>query len=371
VGTKTATSRLLFIDGLRGVAAIAVLLFHIATSDFFHHSPGILNPLNRLFLRSGYLGVEIFFVISGFVIAYALRNARIDRRFTFTFLIRRSLRLDPPYWATIAATILVGALLTRFFHATTYGLPSGSTVVAHVFYLQGILGKPQILVVFWTLCYEIQFYLFYLLLQGLVQKLMPRAVVAARALQILLLLTGAASFAAFLFHPSAGPWAYNWWFLFALGASISREMLALRLHISPIAAALVFALAVVTRHPEPAAGALTALALIAAFRFNGLCTWLSNRPIQYLGRISYSLYLTHTLVLQFLTSLFLHLHAAPLFYSIPAYLLMLAIPLLAAEGFYQLVEKPSHRWATTYGRSARPQPTSPRIIPAVPEILSN
>jgi peptidoglycan/LPS O-acetylase OafA/YrhL len=368
---RAVTPRLSFIDGLRGVAAATVLLFHIATSDFFHHSPGVVQPINNLFLHTGYLGVEIFFVISGFVIAYALRNAQINARYTFTFLVRRSLRLDPPYWAAIAATLLVCALLTQLFHATTYGTPSASTLLAHGFYLQGILGKPQILVVFWTLCYEIQFYLLYLLLQGLIQKLMPRAIVAARALQICLLLTGAASFAAFLFNPSAGPWAFNWWFLFALGASISREMLSLRMRVSSIAAALVFALAIYTRHPEPAAGALTALALIAAFHFNGLCTWLSNRLIQYLGRISYSLYLTHTLVLQLVTSLFLHLRAASLFYSLPAYLLMLALPLLAAELFYRLIEKPSHHWATTYGRSARPQPASPRIIPAVPEILSN
>ena len=176
---KAATPRLLFIDGLRGVAATAVLLFHIATSDFFHHFPGMVQPINKLFLHTGYLGVEIFFVISGFVIAYALRNAQINAPYTRTFLIRRSLRLDPPYWAAIAATLLVCALLTRLFHATTYGTPSPSTLLAHVFYLQGILGKPQILVVFWTLCYEIQFYLLYLILQGLVQKLIPRDVVAA------------------------------------------------------------------------------------------------------------------------------------------------------------------------------------------------
>ena len=53
-------------------------------------------------LKLGFVGVDIFFVLSGFVIAYSVREARITPRFLGRFALRRSIRLDPPYWITIA-----------------------------------------------------------------------------------------------------------------------------------------------------------------------------------------------------------------------------------------------------------------------------
>ena len=105
--------RFAFIDALRGLAALAVALHHIFRYGPLPESALKIVPqflANVLFRNEGRrMGVPVFFVISGFVIAYVLRNARIDARYLRTFAVQRFLRLGPPYWFTIA---LVVALLS-------------------------------------------------------------------------------------------------------------------------------------------------------------------------------------------------------------------------------------------------------------------
>jgi len=57
--------------------------------------------------------VVAFFVISGFVIMQSMRNAQITPGFIGRFAVRRSLRLDPPYWVTIAAMIVLSMVSGR------------------------------------------------------------------------------------------------------------------------------------------------------------------------------------------------------------------------------------------------------------------
>src|SRR4051794_15251083 len=87
----THSSRFEFIDGLRGIAALAVVLFHCYRGSDLHAvlaatTPGFL----LLLLDHGYLGVEIFFVISGFVISYSVLQTPVTKRFIASFVIRRS-----------------------------------------------------------------------------------------------------------------------------------------------------------------------------------------------------------------------------------------------------------------------------------------
>src|SRR5215467_8589533 len=91
-----------FIDALRGVAAFSVACYHICrygpipepAREFI---PGVLLA----WFDHGWMGVQVFFVISGFVIAYSVRNARVTPRYLANYALRRSIRLDPPYWTTI------------------------------------------------------------------------------------------------------------------------------------------------------------------------------------------------------------------------------------------------------------------------------
>ncbi len=353
--TASSSVRLRFIDGLRGTAAGSVLLFHIANSDFYLNSSGggrgIVALVNKLAAAFGFLGVEIFFVISGFVIAYSLRSAKIDGAFTAKFVVRRSLRLDLPYWAAIVLATCTAILFTRLLHATTYPIPSARTIATNMLYLQHILHRPDIVMVFWTLCYEVQFYTTYMLLQFVAQRAGRGEKGANAILTAILLITGVASLACFMKNPAVGGWCYNWWYLFAFGALICRQMLANRKSLTPLYAVLLIAAALCSARREPIAGALTGVGIFAAIYFNGLCTWLSGAVIQYLGRISYSLYLTHALVIQVLSSILTHVHSAGIFHTVPVYLLMVGVSIGCAEGFYRIFERPSHQLAIRFGRT--------------------
>src|SRR5689334_15625966 len=95
---KAASGRFLFVDALRGFAALGVVIFHFTEAD---HIPLLASALPAwvvLILNHGNLGVPVFFVLSGFVIAHSVHSERVTMPFAAKFMLRRSLRLDPPYW---------------------------------------------------------------------------------------------------------------------------------------------------------------------------------------------------------------------------------------------------------------------------------
>ena len=112
--------------------------------------PGLITaPLSR-----GYLGVQVFFVLSGFVIAFSQRDTFVTLRYLGNFALRRSLRLDPPYWATIFAVIALNYVARRAGQSGLEPLPSWPVVLANMAYLHDLLGLQQIVAVSWTLCIE-------------------------------------------------------------------------------------------------------------------------------------------------------------------------------------------------------------------------
>jgi peptidoglycan/LPS O-acetylase OafA/YrhL len=87
--------------------------------------------------RHGDLGIQIFFVISGLLMACLLmacsvRGYRMSGRFLARFALRRSVRLDPPYWVTIAAVIVTRYVSKRYIGNTQVMLPSVGQVTSHV-----------------------------------------------------------------------------------------------------------------------------------------------------------------------------------------------------------------------------------------------
>ncbi|HEV8051978.1 MAG TPA: acyltransferase, partial [Parachlamydiaceae bacterium] len=152
-----------FLDGLRGIAALLVTCLHFHTL-IVERTPADFPLVFEHLFKNGNFGVQIFFVLSGFVIAYSIRNEIITSSFIMRFFLRRSMRLDPPYWITLiilTGLIVLGSLISS--HGSTY-VPSLKEFTLNAFYLPGFFGVDYILPVAWTLCLEFQFYIFFVLL---------------------------------------------------------------------------------------------------------------------------------------------------------------------------------------------------------------
>ncbi len=149
--------RIEILEPLRGLAALAVAWFH------FTQGGGLLK---EGWLKAsgtyGYMGVEVFFVISGFIIPYSMmKSGYCFPRHFLVFITKRVVRLDPPYLVTIAITLILW-----YASSITPGFPgqkpnwSLQQLLLHVGYLNTFFDYAWLNPVFWTLAIEFQFYLF-------------------------------------------------------------------------------------------------------------------------------------------------------------------------------------------------------------------
>lgn len=317
-------ARVTTIDCLRGAAAMAVVWFHVTNGTPNAYSPDWLRASGR----QGFLGVEVFFVISGFVIPLALQRARYRIRDYGWFVLRRLVRLDPPYFASIALAIA----LTYAFAALpgfrgkppSYPLP---VLLSHIAYANKFFGLPSVIPVYWSLSLEFQYYL----LLGLVFPLIghPR-----RAVRIVAL---AGLAAAALAVPSL-LLVFRWLFMFELGilAFYLRERM-IGVAEYGIGVALAAAGSYVTLGPDVAVVGVGATLLIAF-------VVLRNRLLLFLGDISYSLYLVHVPIAGRVINAGTRVRLGP------ATALLLAIAavglaVVAAYVFHRLIERPARSWS--------------------------
>ncbi|HEX3867599.1 MAG TPA: acyltransferase, partial [Gemmatimonadaceae bacterium] len=135
------------IDGLRGIAAVGVAVFHF-TISVDRAAPNWLPSWLGAIMRHGGYGVDVFFVISGFVIALSVRNGKYTPRYLGRFALRRAIRLDPPYWLTIGFEMMLVGVSVRLFPSLPETLPSIPKILSHLIYAQGILGYGHIIPIF-------------------------------------------------------------------------------------------------------------------------------------------------------------------------------------------------------------------------------
>ena len=289
-----------FVDALRGLAALTVVLPHAVGLFIYPHA----SWLSSLFLRLadyGRASVEVFFVVSGFAIAYSLRDAAIDGFSLRRFILRRAVRLDPPYWVGLLWNGLVVAIRARATHHPIV-LPSLGKVLAHFLYLQDILGLGQFNIVFWTLCLEFQLYFVFAAMMRFASSLgdpllEPRSGVWGETDKYGWLMV-TAFFASLVVSHTVWPmqpgWFVPFFYLFLSGSLAAWRTLGRLSDRLFQVCLLAMGLALLLR-PELARvlGFLTTLALYAAIRRGALHRWLSARSAQWLGRISYSIYLVH------------------------------------------------------------------------------
>ncbi|CBL44142.1 predicted acyltransferase [gamma proteobacterium HdN1] len=346
----SATARLATIDALRGIAAFLVVLFHIrgALGD---NLKSWMPDWIYSFLSYGFVGVAVFFVISGFVIALSLSHKRATLGLTGRFAIRRSLRLDPPYWVAIALEIGLIYLALQLFPETVKSVPpTWDKVVAHIFYMQDILEYGNIAAVFWTLCIELQFYLFYALMLTLVQWRSAEFIdengnfsKTASVWFGLSALLGIACMNKLITPPFPGLFIAYWPY-FLSGALIALSYAS---RLSPkyfIGHTILLVISAVFK-PTPylVAALITIIFLFYVASRNLFSSMLSFRPLIYLGTISYSLYLFHSIVGWRFVILVQTLHKGPLSptMSITVFFCAVIVSLISADIAFRIIETPS------------------------------
>ncbi|PYR71153.1 MAG: hypothetical protein DMF88_00630 [Acidobacteria bacterium] len=319
--------RFLLLDPLRGAAALAVTLFHCVAV----HPHVSESALGRVLLN-GWMGVFIFFPISGYCIAAATQ--RHLRNGIGSFLGRRWRRIYPPYLASVALAVTIGVAALPFNHgsASAFVMPVGAW--ASVLTLTQVFTSyaGRINPVYWSLCYEEQFYL---------------------VMALSLLFTRARHRTAFLVAMSVGALVMNaagwhlqgfftdYWIAFAAGIGVyycvgerANRRAGLMLLAVCVASAIVLH-EVGTFVSLLAASAMLALAPVDGwFATRATRTWL--KPAFALGFCSYSLYLIHVPIAGRVVSILLRVGA-------PVWLcaaLGAAVSIACALLYFRWVERP-------------------------------
>ncbi|MEU1399493.1 acyltransferase [Micromonospora zamorensis] len=147
-----APSRLYVLDGLRLVAALLVVGFHLTVFGNAWGGPdGAALPTLSLYTQFGWLGVYLFFLISGFVICMSAEGRGLGQ-----FAAARIIRLYPAYWFGVLATTAVLALWPVIREPKRPG-----DVLTNLTMFNDLMGVGAVDSVYWTLAHELRFYLLF------------------------------------------------------------------------------------------------------------------------------------------------------------------------------------------------------------------
>ncbi|MET9730031.1 acyltransferase [Streptomyces sp. NPDC006458] len=151
---KAGGERIVVLDGLRLVAALMVVCYHyIAFGEGWEGSQARLFPVVFRPSAYGWLGVELFFMISGFVICMSCWGRTLP-----DFFVSRVIRLYPAYWIGVLATTAVAAVVAGGVDPLPW-----RDVLVNLTMLQWPMGVDHADGVYWTLWAELRFYLLFAL----------------------------------------------------------------------------------------------------------------------------------------------------------------------------------------------------------------
>ena len=349
-------SRFAVLDALRGLAALSVTSYHI---NRYEPSPmnsrAFLPFVVEQWLLNGWIGVQFLLVISGFVIAYSFRDGRVTCGSVLNFLVRRVVRLSPPYLVTLLLVLMLHEIAVSFgwFPSPLDEPPSWGRIASHVVYSQDLLGFSNLSAGLWTICVEVQFYVLFgagLLVIASACPSVVNGLPAANLRRLMCLFAPLAVMSLFDWcnEPDLDSWVIYFFSLFFLGM-VTWWVLDGRIpHGWYWATVGVFVARLLWQwKPEVMLGLIASLAIYTTGWSGHLHDWLNFRWLQYLGKVSYSLYLVHYAV----AHVVMHVVWAALGGS-PSPMLAaasLAVALLSSIGvahlLYVWVEAPSARWA--------------------------
>lgn len=353
-----AESRLPALDGIRGLAILMVLAFHFWQSMYRFPAAEALRSHLR-FLAAGQTGVDLFFVLSGFLITGILLNAKGTSHFLRNFYVRRALRILPLYYLLVVGYFIadwVSGGFARSFSQTWWYFPYLQNV--GMTFWPGKVGEPGH---FWSLGVEEHFYL-----------LWPFLVLACRERRLPLVLLGiiAGSVGCRLaLLPFVGGDAIFWFSLCRMDALALGALLAVLVRRPELASmmgrtcrwVLIFLVpALLVLYPLTSGKGLflmqTVKYLMVAIAYTSLLgvvvtpgwwSWLahffSNGFLRWCGKYSYAMYVFHPLLFLLITGwLRSHLPFAnshPDCYLAGEFTLLMTVVFLTGWASWHLYEK--------------------------------
>jgi peptidoglycan/LPS O-acetylase OafA/YrhL len=302
------------LDGLRGIAILLVMIYHQTVAV----GSTLLDRFVGFWTLGGWVGVDLFFVLSGFLITGILYDSKTSRGYFKNFYARRVLRIFPLYFAVVAVSLVILPHIPNW-KSDSLGRINGDeiwywtylsnfSIAAHSAFRHGILD------VSWSLAIEEQFYLSWPVLVFLLPRrtllaLCGAVVALAVTWRTALLLAGAAPIAVFVLTPGRID-------ALAIGAFVAlvargpEGLAALRGWAAPAAGAAaigVVGIAALAGGFDPYVGAMqmvgyTGLALffggVLVLTLTASPRWgplrvLHSAPLTTFGKYSYALYLFH------------------------------------------------------------------------------
>src|SRR5262245_23624339 len=327
------SSSLVSIQALRAIAAFLV---------FWGHAINAVNLKVPAEFPTFYgpFGVDLFFVISGFVMVYSSESLFGRPGAPIKFFARRLARIVPLYWA--ATTILV-------WFVAPYA--STKAVLGSLFFLPHVPADAPLLFVGWTLIFEMFFYAVFAI--ALLAKRRFVVVACASAFLISFMVFGPAPATAGLWSPPAAssiayladPIIIE--FVFGMIIALvyrAGGRLSIWATISLIIIAFIWFAATIPWVPRPYSAGIAAALIVAAMSLSSMSSPKSNpvvRGVVFLGDISYALYCTHLLSFTFVAWIVTTLAISPAGHAWIYFGAMLATGLVAAAGIYLMCEKPT------------------------------
>jgi peptidoglycan/LPS O-acetylase OafA/YrhL len=342
--TVPPPTRLAAIDCLRGVASGYVALFHIYGAVMLSgHSEWVPAAVDAVF-RFGDAGVQMFFVLSGFVLTFGLFGKTVNARFAGRFIIRRSIRLDPSYWTMIVVSLLAYKM------SGNVDIPL-QDVPFNFFYLDNVFQKRSIIPVGWTLCLEFQFYL---ILIGCCWALSRARAWSAGGLAWAMVAVVVSSIAYKAWGRSLLPPGLflEHFELFALGVVLALWVRspADRSILAPIVVVVAGVVVVAVQWGDHRLwlGVFTAAFIAWLTQTNRLNHSFGGVVLPWVGTISYSLYLVHPFVIGKLiraAQRFLPAASSSPLGQVGLMVVALCAALMAAWAFWKVLERPTQRLA--------------------------
>lgn len=332
----SSNGRVRELDGLRGVAVLSIVLLHYVIGTL-QVTPGSLPAYAQKYMSFLWVGVDIFFVLSGYLIGGILLDNRLARNCLQVFYLRRGLRLLPAYLLLLSlfALALAGWRAApkeemRWLMSEPLPLWTYLFYVQNFFMAAGGQFGSKFMAATWSLAVEEQFYLcFPLLVRWCPSRLLARVLIglilAAPILRFILCLSPSDSYMSrYVLMPSR----WDSLLLGVLAAWVTRQPAVfafLTARRRAVRAVFVFACAVTALFPFAGGQkehitffsavicnlwiAVTVALLLILLRIGcleALQSILRLRLLRFFGRISYSVYLFHTAFLGLVFAIVLH-----------------------------------------------------------------